>query len=190
MYKQQKINMEMVINALMASASASAGISAADIIALTGLSSSTVYRIIAKHPAIKSMNIPGRKQLYYLDHEVLTTYRPVGEGKRKRRVDLTADLIRHWETIDKAGVGVLLNEYMGGIPDSAVHNVRLAKLIITANAINQMDSPSPEHIDAARSAIRELVSFSGAMHIVYSDMLRHPNFKSDDSFKSIYPKES
>lgn len=186
MHAAQKISIKLVTEYLIQAASISNGATLKDIINFTGVSESSVRRVIKKHPAIIRLEIPGRESKYYLDQEKMMN------SLTPEKDDGKVPLIK----TDQAFIDTIQNmsivEFAAHLRALKFDESKLNFQLMTQNAVDFQegkDSLNPEIARKGRIGIDNLLQFNASM-IAYLKMVRqHPEYMSDENWWAIWPKD-
>lgn len=187
MANNRSINTELVIKYLSAYSSISSGVTQKDLQAATGVSKSSISRILSTHPAIIRLEMPGREAKYYLDHNVVLqamTTKQDDDG-RVPLIKVDQAFITKVEQYTPVEFSKALARW--DLEDS---RAKLSKAIINSHEFQRgKDSIDPQVMREARAALDNLIQFSATM-IAYCRMVKqHPEYLSDTEWWAIWPKD-
>ena len=197
----QKINRKVIINYLGMATGIRKGATVNDIIAATGLGRATVYRVINKTPAIKRLDMPGKHAYYWLDPDE-------ADSEPVQKVTKVEQKKSNWAQIpvEPALVGFIMNSswtenyeklrsYTLGEYKDGKTKYEFDKEALLAAMQNSQDFQNgadrfwPELTEEARLAIRRLGDFGLLFYLWCLAMQQHPEFKSDENFWALWPKD-
>ncbi len=190
MNKQLSINMDIVTKYMLMAQGPIKGVSVIDIAGATGLSRSTVYRVINIHPAIEPMNTPGRKQVYRLNLDRLNDQAIAGSKGRKIEVDEAHAI--YFDGLNPIQLMLKLQGYIKPDSDgnSAIRAVMqpIAKFASEAIAFQQGEGDAPLDATAFRAAVEEALLFSAMLQISLTNIKRDKNYTSNECW-SVFTVE-
>ena len=185
---QFAINTDTVCQFLLAGHSPTNGASAEDIIMGTGLSKSTVYRILRTCDSIVRLKMPGKQSLFYCDvilYQNRITQSPVKSGGI--RVAVRPQVKEQAESLSMLdGLAVF---------DGAVSSGRISKylkdLLDTYNETQDFQRETgriePDTYAKYRAAVEKLQEFSIVMYFWLDKQRKHPQFIDAENFWAIWP---
>ena len=190
MSSQLTINMETVAKFMHMSTSSIKGITVDDVCAGTGLSKSTVYRVIKKHPGIKPLAMQGKQRLYYFDHTVI--YEPmVKASKHKRRLEIDEATANHVEKLGMVEFLKRAQQYTldGETPKHRADFKAVARVVSTVNNSGGDILPTVDEVTEARQAIESLLAYGAFLQIRLGRIKRDKRYMNDSEFWNLFKEE-
>lgn len=186
MHPAQKISMELVTKYLMQTASPSAPATLKDIINFTGVSESSVRRIIRKHPAIVRLEVPGKEAKYYLDqNKVVEAVTPPVDNGRVPLIHVDKEFITKIENFNVVEFSKQAKRWRFDESRAA-----LTKALNQAQDYqNGLDSIDPQVMAEARIGIDNLLQYSVLLIAYLRKVKQHPEYTSDENWWAIWPKD-
>jgi hypothetical protein len=144
------------------------------------------------------MEMPGRKQLYYLDTERLSEHtRIAAVDKKKRTLIVNNDIARYYESVSTARFLEILSSMIRDEegPEGVNYLTHYGKALLAAYSESvgiqaQKDSAKPETAQKARKAVDELLAFGAFLQIFLGRLTKHPAYSNDEEFWTLFIKDN
>ncbi len=196
MNKQLAINTDVVVKYLLMAQGPLKGVSVLDICGATGLSRSTVYRVIKLHPAIETIGSPGRKQLYRLNVERLSEAALSEHASKQRPLIVDEAHAKVFEGLGmvetlKKCAAYIVQENPDGISYHRADLKRLGEVVNNSiDFVNGKDSIDPSLIAPARRAVEEVMLYAAMLQITLGQLIKDPRFTDDENFWQLFATEA
>ena len=195
----QLINTQTVINYMLTADNMQFGCTPEDIMAATGLSKSTVYRIIKKHPAIIRLEMPGKRARYQIDHNGFSqAVEPVKVdrgSKHSTKIPVESSLVKFIQNLDPLEFANKMREYTKdefaeGLTKFDFDKAALSKAMqMSWDFQNGTDSIDPSVMAQARISLDRLQSFAVFLYFYSAGIKRHGEYLSETEWWAIWPKD-